>query len=108
MAEMIKREKAFKLMLEIAVNPARQITKEEADEMIYFIPELLNRMGCWFSIWTPSDVQDYAFDVHEWKTLDYEKAKVVCENLENYEYIYSEINEAVGNAIKEVIKLEKE
>lgn len=100
MKEMVANENAFRLLTQIALNPDRQPTKEETDFILSHLnPLLRNRFNCWFSMWTPSDVIEYAHDVDEGFKLDYDRAKQICHDLESYDHIYSEVSDAVRNEI---------
>jgi len=101
MKEMIEKENAFKLLTAIALDQSREPTKEQTATILrYLAPLLRHRFGCWFSIWSPEDVQEYAEDLDgEDLKLDYDRAKQVCHDLDAYDYIYSEINDAVRNEL---------
>jgi hypothetical protein len=99
--EMKRKENAFRLLMEIAVSPEREPSKAEVCELMWPLsPILRHRFGCWLSIWTPEDIQDYAADLEgQDLRLDYDRAKQVCKDLDTYDYIYSEINDAIRNEL---------
>ena len=102
-----KEAEALRLFAEIATTD-RQPTKEEVDQVMYFIPYVLKtKLGCWFSMWTPSDVQDFAFDTQEDENLTYDQAKAVCNGLEDYDAIHHEITQSIQNEIKIIRRNEK-
>jgi len=99
--EMKRKENAFRLLMQIAVTPERQASEAETAEILthlYYV--IRHKMGCWYSIWTPQDVIEYAESNRVAFTPTIDQAKEVCSNLEGYEHIYSEISEAVKNEIE--------
>jgi mannose/cellobiose epimerase-like protein (N-acyl-D-glucosamine 2-epimerase family) len=94
-----KEAEALRLFAEIATTD-RKATQEEVNQIMYFIPYVLKRkLGCWFSIWTPSDVQEFIDDTQEEKNLTYEQAQAVCNGLDDYDFIHHEITEAIKNEV---------
>jgi hypothetical protein len=99
--EMKRKENAFRLLMEIAVAPERQASEAETAEILTHLHYVLRyKMGCWYSMWTPQDVIEYAESSRLAFTPTIDQAKDVCHNLEQYEHIYSDISEAVKNEIE--------
>lgn len=90
--------KAFALLWDVAFG-RRNPTKEEANLILsHLTPVLKYNFDCWFSVWSPEDVQDYAED-SEYPVPTLDQAKAICRNLEDYDHLYSEVNEAVKNEL---------
>lgn len=99
--EMKRKENAFRLLMQIAVTPERQASEAETDEILNYLRYVLrHKMGCWYSIWTPQDVIEYAESGRMAFTPTIDQAKEVCSSIEGYEHIYSDISEAVKNEIE--------
>lgn len=99
--EMKRKENAFRLLMQIAVSPGREASEAEVLEIMNYLPSVMRgKMGLWFSCWTPSDVIDYAEDIQCGFAPTYDQAKGICHDLEGYDHLYSEVNEAVKNELE--------
>lgn len=93
------KARAFRTLCKIAFGD-RDATETEVNEVMQHLPYVLKyKMGCWFTLWTPGDVQDYADDYEGAFVPTYDQAKRICHDLDGYEYIFSEVNDAVRNEI---------
>lgn len=94
------KARAFRTLCKIAFGD-RDASKTEVAEIMQHLHYVLkNKMGCWFSLWTPGDVQEYAEDSGDGFKPTYDQAKQICHDLDSYEYIFSEVNDAVRNELK--------
>ena len=99
--EMKRKENAFRLLMQIAVSPEREASQAEVVEIMTYLPNVLRgKMGLWFSCLTPADVIDFAESERECFSPTYDQAKGICHDLEGYEHLYSEVNEAVRNELR--------
>lgn len=96
------KARAFRTLCKIAFGD-RDASKTEVNEIMQHLPYVLRyKMDCWFTAWTPDDIQDYAEGnqcLGDGFEPTYDQAKQICHNLENYEHLYSEVNEAVRNEL---------
>jgi len=94
-----RKARAFKMLCKIAFSND-EATQEETNEIMNYLPYVLrHQMNCWHYIWTPTDIQEYA-DEDKYDTKPtYEQAKRICFDLESYDNIVTEVNEAVKNEL---------
>lgn len=91
--------KAFALLWDVAFG-RREPSQAETDLIVeHLTPVLKHNLNCWVSLWSPSDVQDFSDGCRLAFEPTYDQAKDICHNLEDYEHLYSEVNEAVKNEL---------
>ena len=94
------KARAFRTLCQIAFGDREASPAETALILSHLHYVLRHKMSCWYSIWTPEDVIEYADSGRMAFTPTIDQAKDVCHNLEQYEHIYSDISEAVKNEIE--------
>lgn len=96
-----RKQQAFALLCELAFDEERQASPAETALILSHLHYVLrHKMSCWYSLWTPQDVIEYADSGRMAFTPTIDQAKDVCHNLEQYDEIYSDIQEAVKNEIE--------
>lgn len=94
-----RKQQAFALLCEIAFDENR---KAKPDEVALIMSELhyvlRYRLNLWYSMWSPSDIQDYA-EGTDYPAPTIDQAKTICHNLDDYDAIHHEITEAVKNEL---------
>ena len=99
--EMKRKENAFRLLMQIAVSPEREASQAETEEIMNYLPNVLRgKMGLWLAYYTPADVIDFEGSEREGFSPTYDQAKGICHDLDSYDYIYSEINDALCNELR--------
>ena len=79
----------------------REATEAEVNEIMRYLPSVMrHKMGLWFAYWSPSDVIEYAEDIQCGFVPTYDQAKGICHDLEGYDHLYSEVNDAVKNELE--------
>ena len=99
-----RKQQAFALLCELAFNDEREAKKSEVALIMSELHSVLkHKLNLWYSMWSPEDVQDYA-EGSEYPVPTLDEAKDICRNLEDYENIYSDIQEAVKNELYTISK----
>lgn len=98
--EKIRKAKAMGTLVGLAFSD-REASPYDVQEIMRYLPYIMrHKMGLWFSCWSPQDVIDYAEETGDGFIPHYEQAKRICYDLEGYDYLHSEVNEAVKEELR--------
>lgn len=94
-----KKHQAFSLLCELAFDENRKAKPDEVEMILSELHQVLRyKFNCYYTMWTPADVQDYA-EGSEYPVPTLEQAERICHNLDDYEHVHEGVVEAVKNEL---------